>query len=77
MPQAPDARLALARLVGRGAGAVSRLAGKGGGTAISGVVAEKIEPRLRRRVFADRGVTLLAVCGSNGKTTTSGLAAAG
>ena len=76
MPQAPDARLALARLVGRGAGAVSRLAGRGGGTAISGVVAEKIEPRLRRRVFADRSVTLLAVCGSNGKTTTSGLAAA-
>jgi lipid II isoglutaminyl synthase (glutamine-hydrolysing) len=75
MTDVPAPRLALARLLGRGAGAVSRLTGRGGGTAISGVVAERIEPRLRQRLFADRGVTLLAVSGSNGKTTTSGLAA--
>lgn len=72
---APAPRLALARLVGHGVGALSRRLGRGGGTAISGVVAERIEPALRRRAFADRGLAVLAVSGSNGKTTTAGLAA--
>lgn len=68
-------RLALARAVGLGAGAVSRRLGRGGGSAISGVAAQKVEPRIRQRAFADRGLRVLAVSGSNGKTTTARLAA--
>lgn len=71
----PAPRLALARLVGRSVGAASRLLGRGGGTAISGVVAQMIEPRVRERLFAGRGIPVLVVSGSNGKTTTAGLAA--
>ncbi len=51
--------------------------GRGGGTAISGLVAERVEPRLRSRVFSDPGMTVVAVSGSNGKTTTAGLLAGG
>lgn len=71
----PPFRLLAARVVGRAAGAVSRRVGRGGGTAIAGVVAERLEPNVRRRVFADRRLPVLVVSGSNGKTTTSGLAA--
>jgi len=69
-------RLGLAHVGGRLAGAASRLVGRGGGTAISGVVAEWLDPGIRRQVFADRGLDVVAVSGSNGKTTTAGLATA-
>ena len=75
MGNSPAPRLALARLAGKGIGELSRRLGRGGGTAISGIVAEKIEPRIRRRLFADRSLPVLAVSGSNGKTTTAALAA--
>jgi UDP-N-acetylmuramyl tripeptide synthase len=76
MTNPPAPRLALARLAGRTAGAVSRRLGRGGGTAIAGVVAERFDPGLRRAAFAGRGLTVLAVSGSNGKTTTTRFAAA-
>ncbi|HJW22431.1 MAG TPA: MurT ligase domain-containing protein [Candidatus Limnocylindrales bacterium] len=68
-------RLALARALGLGAGALSRALGRGGGTAISGLVAQWVDPRLPRRVFSDPRVSVVAVSGSNGKTTTAGLLA--
>jgi len=68
-------RIALARALGLAAGGLSRRLGRGGGSAISGIVAQRVEPRLRRRLFADRGLRVLAVSGSNGKTTTARLAA--
>ena len=61
--------------MGLAVGALSRRLGRGGGSAISGVVAQKIEPGIRHMLFADRGLRVLAVSGSNGKTTTAGLAA--
>src|SRR5579862_1999603 len=73
---APSARLGLARAAGRVAGAASRVGGRGGGTAISGVVAAWVEPDIRRRAFADRGLPVIAISGSNGKPTTAGFAAA-
>jgi len=69
-------RLGLAHLGGRLAGTASRIGGRGGGTAISGIVAARIDPDVRRRAFGDRGLPVLAVSGSNGKTTTAGLATA-
>ncbi|HYL41698.1 MAG TPA: MurT ligase domain-containing protein [Candidatus Binatus sp.] len=71
----PSPRLAAARAVGLGVGALSRRLGRGGGTAISGLVAARIDPGLRGRVFRDGGVDVVAVSGSNGKTTTAGLLA--
>jgi UDP-N-acetylmuramyl tripeptide synthase len=68
-------RIALARALGLGVGALSRRLGRGGGSAISGVVAQRIAPGIRRRLFAERGLRVLAVSGSNGKTTTARLAA--
>lgn len=56
-------------------GALSRRLGRGGGSAISGVAAQKVDPQIRRRLFADRGLRVLAVSGSNGKTTTARFAA--
>ena len=49
--------------------------GRGGGTVIAGVVAQAIDPRFRERAFATHRVPLIAVSGSNGKTTTAHLAA--
>ena len=69
------ARFALAHIAGRLAGAASRRLGLGGGTVIAGVVAQAIEPRVRERAFAAPGMPLIAVTGSNGKTTTARLAA--
>ncbi|HEX8026325.1 MAG TPA: MurT ligase domain-containing protein [Candidatus Limnocylindrales bacterium] len=69
-------RLGLAHLAGRVAGAASRIGRRGGGTAISGIVAARVDPDVRRHAFADRGLPVIAVSGSNGKTTTAGLAAA-
>ena len=68
----PSFRVAVAVAIGRVAGALSRLAGRGG-TALPGLVAERIAPsalaHLARQV--PRGVVL--VTGTNGKTTTSHL----
>lgn len=68
-------RVAVARALGLAAGELSRRLGRGGGSAISGIVAQRVEPRLRRRLFADRGLAVLAISGSNGKTTTARLSA--
>ncbi len=65
-------RQRVALLTGRFAGVASRLLGRGGGTALPGLVAGRIAPDLVEALgAARRGVVL--VTGTNGKTTTAHL----
>ena len=52
-------------------GIASRALGRGGGTALPGVVAEKVDPRLVERLAAQLGHGYIVVTGTNGKTTTA------
>jgi lipid II isoglutaminyl synthase (glutamine-hydrolysing) len=64
-------RARLATSLGGAAGRVSRLAGRGDGSVIGGVLGLRVEPELLRLLAADRQVVL--VTGTNGKTTTTRL----
>ncbi|HEY2444034.1 MAG TPA: MurT ligase domain-containing protein [Streptosporangiaceae bacterium] len=64
-------RARLATSVGGAASRVSRLAGRGDGSVIGGVIALRLEPDLLRLLAAGRQVVL--VTGTNGKTTTTRL----
>jgi UDP-N-acetylmuramyl tripeptide synthase len=66
-----NARSSLAILVGKAAGRTSRLLRRGGGTAIAGVVALRIDPHLVSGLIGQVGHGWIAVTGTNGKTTTS------
>ena len=74
MPPQRSLRLRLATAAGDLAAALSRLTGRGSGASIRGQVLTRIEPN----AFAEllRGRTVLAVSGTNGKTTTTHLLAA-
>jgi UDP-N-acetylmuramyl tripeptide synthase len=50
--------------------------GRGGGTSIPGMVARRLDPGILRALVADQGVPVIAITGSNGKTTTARFAAA-
>ncbi|HEY7738619.1 MAG TPA: Mur ligase family protein, partial [Candidatus Limnocylindria bacterium] len=65
-----------ALVAGKSAGVASRVAGRGGGTSIAGMVARRVDPGILRALVADQGVTVLAITGSNGKTTTARFTAA-
>ncbi|GGJ85491.1 ligase [Pilimelia anulata] len=67
-------RARVATSVSRTAAALSRAAGRGDGSVIGGWLGLKIEPELLRHLAAGRRVAL--VSGTNGKTTTTRLAAA-
>ncbi|MGI8551345.1 MAG: MurT ligase domain-containing protein [Dehalococcoidia bacterium] len=58
-------------LSGKFAGLGSRRLGRGGGSALPGLVAERIDPNLLRRLAAQLGRGSVVVTGTNGKTTTS------
>src|ERR1700760_2360331 len=64
-------RAKLATTVGGAAAAVSRLAGKGDGSVIGGVISLRIAPDLLSQLAAGREVVL--VTATNGKTTTTKL----
>jgi lipid II isoglutaminyl synthase (glutamine-hydrolysing) len=64
-------RARLAASIGGAAGRVSRLAGRGDGSVIGGVIALRLEPGLLAMLAAGRQVVL--VTGTNGKTTTTRL----
>ena len=68
-------RARLATSIGGAAGRVSRIAGRGDGSVIGGVLGLRVEPGLLRLLAADRQVVL--VTGTNGKTTTTRLITAG
>jgi UDP-N-acetylmuramyl tripeptide synthase len=66
------ARRPFAALAGRSAGRLSRLIGRGGGSAVGGLVASVIDPRFVRDSFRGLASTVV-VTGTNGKTTTTSL----
>ncbi len=65
------ARTIAAVWAGKAAGAVSRRLGRGGGTAIAGLVAQRIDPAFVAHLGRQAGGGAIAVTGTNGKTTTS------
>ena len=65
-----------ALVAGKSAGVASRMAGRGGGTSIAGMVARRVDPAILRALIAEQGITVLAITGSNGKTTTARFTAA-
>jgi lipid II isoglutaminyl synthase (glutamine-hydrolysing) len=67
-------RARLATTIGGAAGTMSRLAGRGDGSVIGGVIGLRVAPDLLRRLAAGRQVVLIT--GTNGKTTTTRLVAA-
>ena len=67
-------RARLATSVGGAASRVSRLAGRGDGSVIGGVIGLRLEPGLLAMLAQDRQVVL--VTGTNGKTTTTRLVTA-
>jgi UDP-N-acetylmuramyl tripeptide synthase len=64
-------RIIAAIAAGKLAGAASRALQRGGGTALPGVLAERVEPRLVERLAAQLGRGSIVVTGTNGKTTTA------
>jgi UDP-N-acetylmuramyl tripeptide synthase len=73
-PLSPRGVLALA--VGKSAAVATRLIGRGGGTAITGMVARHVDPLILDKLVRVPGVPLIAITGSNGKTTTARFTAA-
>jgi UDP-N-acetylmuramyl tripeptide synthase len=69
-------RTFLALSAGKAASRAAQLAGRGGGTSITGMVARKVDPHILRRIVLDRGEPVVAITGSNGKTTTARFTAA-
>src|SRR5262245_20867278 len=65
------ARTAVAVAAARGLGAASRRLGRGGGTALPGLVAERIDPAVVANLARQLGRGRIVVTGTNGKTTTS------
>ncbi|MBA2362636.1 MAG: Mur ligase family protein [Chloroflexia bacterium] len=68
-------RLALALLSGRVIGAAARLSGRGGGTALPGLAANRLYPALLPEMTSRIPEGVILVSGTNGKTTTSRLLA--
>jgi hypothetical protein len=66
----------LALAAGKSAARATRLVGRGGGTAITGMVARKVDPRILDELVRVPGVPVVAITGSNGKTTTARFTAA-
>jgi UDP-N-acetylmuramyl tripeptide synthase len=69
-------RTLLALAAGKGAAHATRLAGRGGGTSITGMVARRVDPHVLERLVSEQGVPVVAITGSNGKTTTARFTAA-
>ncbi len=69
-------RALVAITAGRLAGAGSRVLRRGGGTAVAGLVAQRIDPKLVERLAGQLGYGNVIVTGTNGKTTTARMLAA-
>ena len=72
----PSIRERVALLLGRTARSIARRLGRSGGTAIPGLVAGALAPRLIERLAMQPGHGVVTVTGTNGKTTTTHLLAA-
>jgi UDP-N-acetylmuramyl tripeptide synthase len=75
-PSCVNPRTWAAITIGRLAGVASRTARRGGGTAVAGLIAQQIDPRLAGRLAAQLGHGCAVVTGTNGKTTTARMLAA-
>jgi UDP-N-acetylmuramyl tripeptide synthase len=64
-------RTAAAVWSGKAAGSISRRLGRGGGTAIAGLAAERVDPAVVRHLAGQAAHGAIAVTGTNGKTTTA------
>jgi UDP-N-acetylmuramyl tripeptide synthase len=69
-------RTFLALAAGKAAARATRLVGRGGGTAITGMVARRVDPHILDKLVRRAGVPVVAITGSNGKTTTARFTAA-
>lgn len=69
-------RTSAAVLAGKSAGVATRLLRRGGGTALPGLVAEKLDPALVANLGRSLGRGRIMVTGTNGKTTTNRIIAA-
>lgn len=67
----PDIRLAVAIAAGKGAAFASRALGRGGGTALPGLVALRLDPGILAKLSGRLPRGSVLVTGTNGKTTTS------
>ncbi|MDQ2940957.1 MAG: MurT ligase domain-containing protein [Chloroflexota bacterium] len=65
-----------ALLAGKTAAAATRLTGRGGGTSLPGMIARRIDPGILGALIGERGIPVVAITGSNGKTTTARFTAA-
>src|SRR5947209_11393926 len=74
--QRSSLRAGLAVLGGRAAGAFSRRLHLGGGTSITGIVAQRLYPDIVSHLSTQLAYGSVLVTGTNGKTTTSGFIAA-
>ena len=70
------ARRFAALVAGRTAATASRVSGRGGGTSLPGMVARRVDPGILGALVADQHVPVVAITGSNGKTTTARFTAA-
>ncbi|MEX2081052.1 MAG: Mur ligase family protein [Dehalococcoidia bacterium] len=66
-----DARLAAAVAAGKATAFAARALRRGGGTALPGLVAERIEPRVAAKLASGLGLGSVLITGTNGKTTTA------
>ena len=74
--EGPTVRERAALIIGRAAGTAARRLGRGGGTALPGLVAGALAPSLLERLAQQAGQGVVTVTGTNGKTTTTHLIAA-
>lgn len=70
------ARRFAALVAGKAASVAARATGRGGGTSLPGMVARRIDPEILEALVGERGIPVLAITGSNGKTTTARFTAA-
>ncbi|MCA1724733.1 MAG: DUF1727 domain-containing protein, partial [Thermomicrobia bacterium] len=71
MVRVPDPRLAAALAVAKGTYRATQLLGRSGGTAIPGLVAERVDPNMIGKLAARLPEGAIVVAGTNGKTTTA------
>jgi len=67
----PDVRLSAALATAKGTYRATQLLGRSGGTAIPGLMAERVDPRLIGKLAARLPDGAIVVAGTNGKTTTA------
>src|SRR5579875_3599442 len=71
LPSTLPARGRVAVVVGKLLATASQTLGRGGGTALPGLVAERLDPALPARLARQPGAGRVTVTGHNGKATTA------